>query len=176
MIVIALSANLDSQFGNPISTFHAAIDHLNDNGVSFVTASDVWLTAPIPYDENQPWYHNAVFSVETDLNPDSLLSVLKDFEKQAGRTETARNASRPLDLDLICYNDVVLQSDLLTVPHPRMHERAFVLLPLQQIEPNWVHPVFKKSISDLIKHMPSGQDLEKLGPLNDAIDQNEKTA
>ena len=159
MIVIALSANLPSRYGDPVQSFTHVISVLKERGITLVKPSNIWHTAPIPYTEDQPWYHNAVLQVETDLGPREILIILKDIEKDFGRTSTVRNASRPLDLDLICYHDELVNDDNLIVPHPRMHERAFVLCPLAEIDADWVHPV----TSDTVSVMLEAIDIEAQG-------------
>lgn len=161
-IVIAFSANLDSDFGNPPQTFMHAIKLLKDTGVLTCKGSSLWLTAPVPV-SGQPWYHNAVAEVQTDKNASEMLKIMKEIEQQAGRTASYRNAPRPLDLDLIAYNDQIIKdNDDLIVPHPRMHERAFVLFPMREVAPQWIHPVLNKSVEALGIEIPPTQDVKKL--------------
>lgn len=119
---------------------------------------DIRITAHSPYFESaprdyesQPRFVNAVFSVETTLDPFSLLARLKHQEFLAGRTDKAvRFGPRVLDLDLILYEDLVIDTKDLVVPHPRMHERAFVLRPLCDIAPAVIHPVIGQSVLELL--------------------------
>ena len=158
MILIALGANLPGPLGGPRETLAAAKDALADHGIRIMKTSRTWLTAPVPVSD-QPWYHNEVVHVETELSPFALLEELQNIEKDFGRVRTVRNEARVLDLDLISYNDVVLDKPELIVPHPRLHRRAFVLLPLQDIAPDWVHPVSGKPLSALITALPEGQEV-----------------
>ncbi|MCB1532498.1 MAG: 2-amino-4-hydroxy-6-hydroxymethyldihydropteridine diphosphokinase [Alphaproteobacteria bacterium] len=162
MILIALGANLPSQFGPPEETIQAAYTALARRGIAVRARSSVWLSAPVPV-SNQPWYRNAVAQVETALDIPALLDVLKEIEAEFGRESRERNAARPLDLDIIAYNDDVLESADISVPHPRAHERAFVLLPLQEVCAGWIHPVLAHSVEDLIAALPPGQDIRKQG-------------
>ena len=97
--------------------------------------------------------------MEIDLPADELLTLMLGIEADFGRVRTSRNAPRILDLDLIAYHDrVIKQDDFLIVPHPRMHERGFVLNPLREIAKNWVHPVSGLSIEALVATLPAGQE------------------
>jgi 2-amino-4-hydroxy-6-hydroxymethyldihydropteridine diphosphokinase len=115
--------------------------------------SRIWESAPVPASD-QPWYNNAIVRLDTDLPAHLLMDELKAIEEQFGRVRMTRNEARVLDLDLIAANDEVFETDKLVLPHPRMHERAFVLMPLREIAPEWVHPVLKKPINDLIAALP----------------------
>lgn len=157
MILIALGANMPSRFGLPHSTIAAAKRSLNRKGVKIVSESRTWLTAPVPVSD-QPWFHNEVVAVETNLSPFSLLEVLQSIENDFGRVRTIRNAPRVLDLDLIAYHDIILDKPELIVPHPRMHERAFVLRPLSDITSTWFHPVSGDSLEDMLAGIPVNQE------------------
>ena len=157
MILIALGANLPSQHGAPPETLAAAVSALTAQNINIVNASRIWLTAPIPASD-QPWYHNQVVQVETGQTPFALLETLQRIENDFGRVKTVRNAPRVLDLDLIAYHDEILDRPELIVPHPRLHQRAFVLLPLQEIAPDWAHPVTGQPLSALIAALPNGQE------------------
>lgn len=161
MIFVALGANLPSRFGAPHETLAAARAEMARRGLDIVRQSSTWLTAPVPVSD-QPWYHNEVVAVETGLSPFRLLETLQDIENTFGRERSLRNAPRILDLDLVAYDDVILDRPELIIPHPRMHERAFVLLPLQEIAPDdWRHPVSKASLVDLIAKVPAEQKAQK---------------
>lgn len=159
MIFIALGANLPSSYGSPRETIKRAMGEISKNGVRVLYQSPIYLTAPVPISD-QPWYHNAVIGISTDQSPSDLLKTLQSIENNFGRVRTIRNAPRVIDLDIVAYHDVVQNDDDLILPHPRMHERAFVLYPLRDIARNWVHPVSRKHINDLIKSIPDGQDIE----------------
>lgn len=156
MIFVALGANLPSIYGEPHETLAAAMEALGKAGIHVAARSSVWLTAPVPVSD-QPWYHNAVVRVETDLSPYALLERLQGIENEFGRVRSIRNAPRVIDLDLIAYNDSILDRPELIVPHPRMHLRAFVLLPLRELAPGWGHPVTGAALADLIAALPVDQ-------------------
>jgi 2-amino-4-hydroxy-6-hydroxymethyldihydropteridine diphosphokinase len=161
LILVALGANLPSRYGTPDQTLAAALSAMEKAGLSIVKCSRIWLTAPVPVSD-QPWYHNAVARVETPLSAFSLLELLQNIENDFGRIRMARNAARILDLDLIAHNGQILDKPELIVPHPRLHERAFVLKPLQEIAPEWVHPLRKKSLTDMISALPPGQEAQPM--------------
>ncbi|MDD3444951.1 MAG: 2-amino-4-hydroxy-6-hydroxymethyldihydropteridine diphosphokinase [Zavarzinia sp.] len=128
-------------------------------------ASRLWETAPVPVSD-QPWYVNAVFRVETELSPTEMLAALHEIEAAFGRVRRERWEARVLDLDLLSYGDLIIDGDQLrelVLPHPRMAERAFVLLPLAEIAPDWRHPGTGVAIADLVAGLPSDQLCRPLG-------------
>jgi 2-amino-4-hydroxy-6-hydroxymethyldihydropteridine diphosphokinase len=130
---VALGANL----GDPVQALNQAIDALALRpGIQLIARSSLYRTAPI--DANGPDYVNAVLALTTTLTAPALLGQLQALEQLAGRERSYRNAPRTLDLDLLLYGAAALQSATLLVPHPRMYERAFVLLPLFEIAPHAV--------------------------------------
>jgi 2-amino-4-hydroxy-6-hydroxymethyldihydropteridine diphosphokinase len=157
MILIALGANLPSRFGTPEETLHAAYRALTAKGIAVAKASRIWITAPVPASD-QPDYRNAVAAVETDRDALALVRALKAIEREFGRIEAVQNAPRVIDLDLLAFHDEIHNTDELTVPHPRLHERAFVVLPLSDIAPGWRHPLLEKTTNELLKLLPQGQD------------------
>jgi len=176
MILVALGGNLESEFGSPRETQLAAIARLEELGLVIAKRARFYKTAPVPVSD-QPWYVNTVISVATDLLPQDLLGVLQCVEREFGRERTGqRNDARVIDLDLITYYDwVVDQEDSdgnleLIVPHPRMHDRAFVLLPIRDIAPGWKHPVSGKGLDELIAAIPKDQEAT---PMDDDEDGQE---
>jgi 2-amino-4-hydroxy-6-hydroxymethyldihydropteridine diphosphokinase len=132
LATIGLGANL----GDAVSTLQRAIQCLADTpGLTLAAVSAMYGSAPV--DSDGADYVNAVVQVHTRLNAMALLAQLQAHEQQAGRTRPYRNAPRTLDLDLLLYGQATIQSPTLTVPHPRMHQRAFVLLPLADMAPQW---------------------------------------
>jgi len=161
VILIGLGANLSGPYGSPEKALQACDPVFKARGFPIVSSSHIWMSAPVPLSD-QPWYRNAVVRVETALSPEVLITALHSIEADFGRVRSARNASRVLDLDLLVYDDVVLERDDLYVPHPRMHTRAFVLYPLQENAPDWIHPVLKQPVDVLIENLPDEQDIECL--------------
>ena len=134
----------------------ATIDALPD--ISVIRCSKWFETAPVPVSD-QPWYLNAVFEVITPLEAKVLLAKLHEIEASFGRVRNIRNEARILDLDVIDYQGEIHDDETICLPHPRMHLRAFVLLPIQDLDPAWQHPIINKSVTQLIDEMPSGQDI-----------------
>ncbi|NCC21170.1 MAG: 2-amino-4-hydroxy-6-hydroxymethyldihydropteridine diphosphokinase [Alphaproteobacteria bacterium] len=161
MILLGLGANLTGKYGVPECALEAAKLHLESVGIRIRKASRIWLTAPVPASD-QPWYRNAVLRVETDISPSDLLSDVCGIEHEFGRVRMAQNEPRVLDIDVLAYHDIVQDTPELILPHPRMHERAFVLMPMLEVAPDWVHPRLGKSVPDLIAALAPGQEAKPL--------------
>ena len=133
---IGLGGNL----GDPAAAMREAVAHLAAQpGIRAATLSPLYRSAPVGY-ADQPDFINGVARLETTLEPEALLAVLLDTEHLHGRIRSFRNAPRTLDLDLLLYDDRVLDSQTLTLPHPRMHQRRFVLQPLHDLAGNIALP------------------------------------
>lgn len=161
MILIGLGANLPSSAGPPLKTLEAALRALGDAGVEIAARSRWYRTAPVPASD-QPWFVNGVARIETSLEPIELLALLQKIERQFGRQRGIRNAARTLDLDILDYEGNVDEGPDLTLPHPRMPERAFVLLPLAEVAPDWRHPKSGQRVATLIAALPVGQKAEPI--------------
>ncbi|MFY8094422.1 MAG: 2-amino-4-hydroxy-6-hydroxymethyldihydropteridine diphosphokinase [Niveispirillum sp.] len=164
VILIAVGSNLPVPgFGTPAEICAKALSRLDSMGIRIVATSRFYETAPVPLSD-QPWFVNAVAEVETDLDAAALLVVLHQVEHEFGRVRRERNEARVLDLDLIDYNGVVLAGPPI-LPHPRMGERAFVLLPLRDVCPAWRHPLGGHGVDDLIAALPPDQAIRPLSGL-----------
>jgi len=153
MIVLALGANLPSPAGTPDATLHAALGELSRRGVRIADVSPFYESIAWP-DASEPPFVNAVASLVTGLSAGDLLAALHHIEFLYGRKRSAKNAPRTLDLDLIDYEGQVEQGPP-ALPHPRLQERAFVLVPLGDIAPGWRHPVLDRSVEELIARLPA---------------------
>jgi len=153
-IYIALGANLPSHFGAPRVTLETALDMLAAEKVAVRKRSSWWRSAAVPASD-QPDFINGVAEVDTDLAPAALLGLLHRVETICGRLRQQRWEARPLDLDLLDYRGRVEAGDPAAespvLPHPRLPERLFVLLPLQEIAPDWRHPVSGAALADLVR-------------------------
>ena len=138
----------------------AAIMRLAEAGFADVTVSPWYETAPVPVSD-QPWYLNAVISATTELTAESALAALHAVEAAFGRVRGQRNAARVLDIDLLDYGGLASQVEQLVLPHQRMHQRAFVLLPLRDLAPDWRHPTLHQDLPELIAAMPPGQQIRR---------------
>lgn len=143
-VYIAMGTNL----GNRLANLRAAIKSMPPE-ITVLAESQVYETPPWGY-ENQPAFLNMVIKAETGLEPESLLAYLKQLEVELGREQNIRWGPRLIDLDILFYDDLVLDTPPLVIPHPRLHERAFVLVPLMDVAPELIHPVFQRSASDLL--------------------------
>jgi 2-amino-4-hydroxy-6-hydroxymethyldihydropteridine diphosphokinase len=163
VIVVAIGANLPSRrWGSAHAACRAALPALEAAGVDVIKASRWYRSAPLPTADG-PWYVNGVARLETGLAPALLLALLHRIEDDFGRRRGVPNAPRTLDLDLLAHgNRVSVPGEWPTLPHPRLHERAFVLLPLAEVAPRWRHPVSGVGVGALIKALPSGQTCEPL--------------
>lgn len=168
MIYVGLGANLPSPVhGGPVDTLNACLKRLNTHGLKVLNCSHWYESAPVPISD-QPWYVNGVAAIESQLEARDVLKTLLDVENEFGRVRSEANAPRVLDLDLIAYHDQIIEDagkiedKPFCVPHPRMHERAFVLLPLNDLDPHWTHPKRDQNISDLIAQLPEDQIIRTL--------------
>ena len=160
MILIAIGSNLKSSlYGMPENNCLEVIKILRKY-FCVVNVSNFYKTEPIPK-SNQPWYVNSVAKITTKETSENLIKNLHKIENTFGRKRNKQNESRTLDLDIIDFNGII-KTDNPILPHPRMHIRKFVLLPLRDVEPEWLHPNFKTKINDLILQCTENQKIYKL--------------
>ncbi len=155
IVYIALGTNL----GDRLANLRAAIEGLAPD-VTVLAESHIYETPPWGY-EDQPSFLNMVVKAETDLEPGALLKVLKRLEVDLGREKSVRWGPRLIDLDILYYDDLVIESPPLVIPHPRLHERGFVLVPLADVAGEFIHPVLGKRVWELL----GGVDLSGIRPL-----------
>ena len=152
MIIIAIGSNLHSDiYGSPLKNCLNGVKMLRKN--FFVKkVSKFYKTEPIPRSD-QPWYVNGVVEIKTNLYPFDILKKLFSIENHFKRIRKKKNEPRIIDLDLIAYNKLVSKKKSLILPHPRMHQRMFVIRPICDINPKWVHPIFKQKALNLLKKL-----------------------
>ena len=157
-LYIGLGANLaHPRFGPPKATLEHVLALFPERGLRVLARSPWYESAPVPASD-QLWYINGVVRVATALSPREVLSELHRIEADLGRQRVERNEARAVDLDIIAFGRMVLNGPTPPlVPHPRMAERAFVLLPLADLAPDWRHPSTGERISSLIARLPRDQ-------------------
>lgn len=158
-VLIALGANLPSRAGPPAMTLRAALDGINETLGRVVLCSRLYQSPAWP-NPADPTFVNLVALIETLHAPGALLDQFKVMEASFGRRDGARNAPRPLDIDILDYDGRVERLANLTLPHPRLSERAFVLVPLDEILPGWIHPVSGLEAAVLVARLPEAERAE----------------
>lgn len=144
-VYIGIGSNLGDRQGNCLR----AVKLLSEDGLIIRKQSSLYETEPWGL-KDQPGFINMAIEAETGLEPLKLLELLKNIEKQMGRNESVRWGPRVIDLDILFYNDLVMDTPEFRIPHPLMHERDFVLRPLAEIAPEKEHPVLKKTVRELL--------------------------
>ncbi len=184
MILIAFGSNLPGPGGSPAQIVRSAIDTLDRDAGPVTARSRLYASPAVPVSD-QPDFINAVAGLETDLQPHTLMALLHDIEARFGRTRHVRWEARLLDLDLIDYRQFVTcgidavqagrsgapqagevaRPEPLALPHPRAHERAFVLKPIAEIAPDWRHPLLNRTAADLLADVADAQSCQPLDGL-----------
>lgn len=161
-VIVALGGNMAGDFGSSEALLEAALAGFAEAGLPIILKSSWWRSAAWP-DPNVQEYRNGVVLVEAQLSPQDLIQTLFTIEARFGRARGAPNASRTLDLDLIAYGRVVSDDPELTLPHPRAHQRLFVMGPLAEIAPRWRHPILGRTALDLAATATVGRDAAPVG-------------
>lgn len=156
-VIVALGSNLPGDFASCEALLDAALARLDQAGLPVLRCSRWWRSAAWP-DPCGPEYRNGVAIVETPIEPRSVLDTLFSIEAEFNRNRGGRNAPRTLDLDLIAYGRTIIDETDLQLPHPRAHERLFVMGPLAEIAPDWRHPVLGTMAEALARTASVGVD------------------
>ncbi|PIQ97054.1 MAG: 2-amino-4-hydroxy-6-hydroxymethyldihydropteridine diphosphokinase [Nitrospinae bacterium CG11_big_fil_rev_8_21_14_0_20_56_8] len=153
---------LGSNLGSPVDNCRRALDLLSKQAsIGIVNRSSFYRTSPVGKTD-QDWFVNAVARFETPLSPEEILDLFLNLEIELGRKRREKWGPREIDLDLLFYDDRVSQAGNLILPHPEIERRAFVLIPMNEIAPEWVHPVLKKTIRDLVTTLAEDQMIQRI--------------
>lgn len=161
-VYLSLGSNVGDRAGN----LNAAIDRLRAFG-EVVAVSSFYETEPVEF-AAQPWFLNCAVKLNTEHTPQQLLAGVLEIEKQLRRQRTQEKGPRIIDLDILLFGNSIVDAPGLTIPHPAMHERRFVLEPLAEIVPDALHPVLKRTIRELRDALPPGQTVKPVTDFTDA--------
>jgi len=152
--------SLGSNIGDREANLRTAISELGEIG-NVVAVSSFYETEPVELTA-QPWFLNCAVKFETEKMPRQLISAILNLEQSMGRQRKQKKGPRTIDIDVLLFGSSIIEIPSLTVPHPRLHERRFVLEPLAEIAPDARHPVFKRTVRELRDALPAGQTVKKL--------------
>jgi len=156
-IYIALGSNL----GDRLANIRKAIELMKEEGIEIINESPIYETEPVGHKE-QGWFLNSVVKGRTELSPGRLWEALEKIEKSIGREREIKWGPRIIDLDILFYGNKILNDKQLQIPHSELHKRSFVLIPLEEIAPELVHPVLKKTISELLRDLKDNSQVKLL--------------
>lgn len=158
-IFLSIGSNID----DPLKNCLDVIEFLkNRSDISLKKYSSFYRTEPVGY-KTQDWFVNFCASISTTLDPFTLLNKCRELEKTLGREKSAiRWGPRTIDIDILFYNDLIFSTEELTIPHPFLHTRRFVLVPLKEIAGNFMHPVLKKNVSEFLIELEDNSIVERL--------------
>jgi 2-amino-4-hydroxy-6-hydroxymethyldihydropteridine diphosphokinase len=157
--------SLGSNVGDRAAQLRTAQARLG--AVGRVTAvSSFYETEPVEFTQ-QPWFLNCAIAIETSNTPQQLMSAILQIEEEMGRRRVQKKGPRSIDIDILLFAGTILESKGLTIPHPAMQQRRFVMEPLAEIAPQALHPVFKKTICELLNQLPEGQAVRRIGTAED---------
>jgi 2-amino-4-hydroxy-6-hydroxymethyldihydropteridine diphosphokinase len=154
--------SLGSNVGDREAQLQDALAKLAAVG-SVVATSSFYETEPVEF-TRQPWFLNCAIALETNKTPEQLMAAILRIEEEMGRRRVQKKGPRSIDIDILLFGDTIINYPELTIPHPAMHQRRFVLEPLAEIAPELLHPVLKKTIGELLDSLPPGQVVKRLKP------------
>ena len=152
--------SLGSNVGDRASQLLSAVGRLETTG-RVVAVSSFYETEPVEFTP-QPWFLNCAVALESSQTPQQLMDSILLIEQEMGRRRLQKKGPRTIDIDILLFDDAVVNSPELTIPHPALHQRRFVLKPLAEIAPDVLHPVLKKAVRELLEALPEGQTVRKL--------------
>ena len=152
MIYLNIGSNLPLEEGARESNILKAINYLKKLNLNLIEISSFYETPSYP-NYSDPKFINICVKLESNFNASELLNEIKKIEKKLGRTRIKKNEPRTCDIDIIDFNGEIIKNDELVTPHPRLHLRNFVIYPLKEIEPNWLHPIFNKNIDSFFQEL-----------------------
>ena len=153
--------SLGSNLGDRLANLRSAIAALPDSGITVRKVSSIYESEPVDF-RDQPWFLNCVLEAETKLSPLDLLHALQTIELRMGREKTIPKGPRPIDLDILFYADQVIDTPELQIPHPRIAQRRFVLVPLAEIAPTVHHPVSVRTVTEMLVQTPDRSAVRRL--------------
>ena len=164
MIYLNIGSNLPLKEGGRENNILKAITHLKKLNLNLIEISSFYQTPSYP-NNSDPNFLNLCVKLESNLKASELLNEIKKIEAKLGRTRIKKNEPRTCDIDIIDFNSEIIKNNELVVPHPRLHLRNFVIYPLKEIEPNWLHPIFNKNIDSFFQELDknSHNEITRLG-------------
>ena len=153
--------SLGSNLGDRVANLRRALRMLGEAGAQIRRASSFYETEPVDF-RPQPWFVNCVAEADTELTPLRLLKAIKSIERAMGRRPGRRKGPRPIDIDILLYDNVVSRSPALTIPHERLAERRFVLVPLRELEPTLRHPITERTALEMLGETRDSSRVVKL--------------
>ncbi len=159
MIHINIGSNLDSKYGTKFKNISIAINLLINSELKIKKVSNFYETPSYP-NKNLPKFANIGLLAEYDFDYTKLIKEISLIEKKIGRVKSKKNDPRVCDIDIIDFNGLIKGNKLLKLPHPRSHTRNFVLYPIKEIDPKWIHPIFKKNVDFLINELSQNSRIE----------------
>lgn len=157
IVYLSVGSNLGDRKGN----LHIAIEKLEEIGDP-VAVSSIYETEPVEVATTQPWFLNCAVKLDTEKMPRQLISAILAVEQEMGRQRKQQKGPRTIDIDILLFGSSVIEIPSLTIPHPKLHQRRFVLEPLVEIAPDVRHPVLKRTIRELRDALPAGQTVRKV--------------